>query len=296
MVPQIATTGARLASRARTNREAMAGACAPAIQSSVLQPTASRYPGRAPDAWLENGAKKRVSTISSQGSGRAVRRAATGAINRLRELVARSSKIVEQVRQRFAGEKIANRLVSLHDPDARPIRKRKLAQPTEFGYTVQYGELTSSTKKGARGLLLPPKLGVGSVSENILLEENAAEITGLEFGLVEASFDAGFTVKATAATMAEVGGEIFVAGSKKNAGSRHTRRRRASYRVAARVVSPISSASRRKALTTERRGGRSDLVQLDGTGLRPGHGFPAATQTAQVADLRTAQAVLPHHP
>lgn len=52
--------------------------------------------------------------------GRASGRAATSAINRSRDLVARSSKVVEQVRRRFAGEKIANRLVSLHDPDARP--------------------------------------------------------------------------------------------------------------------------------------------------------------------------------
>lgn len=170
-------------------------------------------------------------TTSCQPGGQALGRAATGAINRLRELVVRSSKIVEQVRQRFAGQKIANRLVSLHDPDARPIRKGKLAQPTEFGYTVQYCELTSNTKKGARGLLLPPKLGVGSVSENILLEGTAAEIKELQLELAEAAFDGGFTLKATAATMAELSGDIFIAGSKKNAGSKRTRRRRASYRV-----------------------------------------------------------------
>lgn len=170
-------------------------------------------------------------TTSCRPGGQAAGRAATGAISRLQELVVRSSKIVEQVRQRFAGQKIANRLVSLHDPDARPIRKGKLAQPTEFGYTVQFGELTSSTKKGARGLLLPPKLGVGSVSENILLEGTAAEIKELQLELAEAAFDGGFTLKATAATMAELSGDIFIAGSKKNAGSKRTRRRRASYRV-----------------------------------------------------------------
>jgi hypothetical protein len=31
----------------------------------------------------------------------------------------------------------ATRLVSLHDPDARPIRKRRLGKPVEFGYKAQ---------------------------------------------------------------------------------------------------------------------------------------------------------------
>ena len=36
-------------------------------------------------------------------------------------------------------EKISDRLVSLSDPDARPIRKGKLGKPGEFGYIVQIG-------------------------------------------------------------------------------------------------------------------------------------------------------------
>jgi IS5 family transposase len=31
----------------------------------------------------------------------------------------------------------ATRLVSLHDPDARPIRKGRLGKPVEFGYNAQ---------------------------------------------------------------------------------------------------------------------------------------------------------------
>lgn len=205
----------------------------------------------------------------AQPAGRAV----IGAINRLQELVLRSGKIVEQVRQRFAGQKIANRLVSLHDPDARPIRKGKLAQPTEFGYTVQYGELTTSTKRGARGLLLPPKLGVGSVSENVLLEQNAAEIKELQLELVEAAFDAGFGVKATAATMAELGGDIFITGSKKNAGSLRTRRRRASYRV--------GCEGRIAHLKREYGGGRSRLKGEEGARIWSGW-------TALAYDVATA--------
>ena len=42
-------------------------------------------------------------------------------------------------RQRLAGQVPdgATRLVSLHDPDARPIRKGRLGKPVEFGYKAQ---------------------------------------------------------------------------------------------------------------------------------------------------------------
>jgi transposase, IS5 family len=45
----------------------------------------------------------------------------------------RCEKVARQIRQRVAGEKITDRIVSLHDPDARPIRKGKLGKPTESG-------------------------------------------------------------------------------------------------------------------------------------------------------------------
>ena len=32
---------------------------------------------------------------------------------------------------------LATRLVSLHDPDARPIRKGRIDRPVEFGYKAQ---------------------------------------------------------------------------------------------------------------------------------------------------------------
>lgn len=45
----------------------------------------------------------------------------------------------------------AARLVSIADPDARPIRKGKLGNPTEFGYVAQICEVTENTRKRARG-------------------------------------------------------------------------------------------------------------------------------------------------
>ena len=48
-------------------------------------------------------------------------------------------RIAAQTRQRLAGvdPRRATRLVSLHDPDARPIRKGRLGKPVEFGYKAQ---------------------------------------------------------------------------------------------------------------------------------------------------------------
>lgn len=51
----------------------------------------------------------------------------------------RVAQIARQTRQRLAGivPDGATRLVSLHDPDARPIRKGRLGKPVEFGYKAQ---------------------------------------------------------------------------------------------------------------------------------------------------------------
>jgi IS5 family transposase len=55
------------------------------------------------------------------------------AARQLEELAARCQKVAEQIDRRVRGLKISDRLVSISDPDARPIRKGKLGKPTEFG-------------------------------------------------------------------------------------------------------------------------------------------------------------------
>ena len=73
----------------------------------------------------------------------------------LEQLADRCEKVAAQIKQRVAGEPITDRLVSLSDPDARPIRKGKLGKPNEFGYVSQLCEVTENTRRGARGLILP---------------------------------------------------------------------------------------------------------------------------------------------
>jgi len=61
------------------------------------------------------------------------------AINELDTLIARATQVVAQTRRRVAGDKVdsATRLVSLHEPDARPIKKGRLGKPVEFGSKAQ---------------------------------------------------------------------------------------------------------------------------------------------------------------
>ena len=47
----------------------------------------------------------------------------------LEEVADRCEKVARQIKQRVAGEPIKDRIVSLADPDARPIRKGKLGKP-----------------------------------------------------------------------------------------------------------------------------------------------------------------------
>jgi IS5 family transposase len=147
----------------------------------------------------------------------------------LAEIIARARRVIEQIAMRFAGQKIPNRLVSIFDPDARPIRRGKLDKPNEFGYLVQFAEVTANTQRGARGILLPPKLEAGSTPENTLLPATVAELGRLGIKVKEAAFDAGFLRDKTEQVLAGV--TAFIVGSSDNAGSRRTRRRLARYRV-----------------------------------------------------------------
>jgi IS5 family transposase len=78
---------------------------------------------------------------------RAVGRALTGrmrgrlrrALGELAVSIERTATVTAQARSRLAGQMPdgATRLVSLHDPDARPIRKGRIDKPAGFGYKAQ---------------------------------------------------------------------------------------------------------------------------------------------------------------
>ena len=79
-------------------------------------------------------ARRTLRAYGDEASGRA-----RAAVDELERTAARTRKIAEQTRQRLGGVTPdgATRVVSLHDPDARPISKGRLGKPTEFGYKAQ---------------------------------------------------------------------------------------------------------------------------------------------------------------
>jgi IS5 family transposase len=166
-------------------------------------------------------------------SPRATNGTAARAIERLGQLVERAQTVVDQIERRVRAAPIPNRLVSFADPDARPVRRGKIATPTQFGYVSQLAELTATTAPGARGLILPPVTRAGSCHENELLPTTLAGLGRLGLRPREAAVDAGFGVLATREAFAPHGTCVFVVGSATNTGSRRTRRRLARFRVGA---------------------------------------------------------------
>jgi transposase, IS5 family len=150
------------------------------------------------------------------------------AARRLDEQADLAEKVCRQITQRLAGEKITDRLVSLADPDARPIGKGKLGKRYEFGYVFQLAELTANTRRGARGLILPAASQIGSPNESELLPATAAELDRLDLKPLEVALDGGFPVDAANQHFPDA--NVFVAG-RQHPPSRRPKKRLASYRA-----------------------------------------------------------------
>jgi transposase, IS5 family len=125
--------------------------------------------------------------------------------------------------------KITDRLVSISDPDARPIRKGKLGKPTEFGYVAQIAEVTENTRRGARGFILPAATRPGNPAENTLLPDTIKELDRLAIRPRELVCDGGFQAGPTRDTVPE-NTSVFISG-RHESGSRRTRKRQARYRT-----------------------------------------------------------------
>ena len=172
-------------------------------------------------------ARRLATQARRKARGRGAQRKLAAA-RRLEQAADRAETIVTQITQRLAGERIADRVVSLADPDARPIGKGKLGKPYEFGYVFQLAELTPHTRRGARGLLLPAASRIGSPNEAELLPTTVAELDRLRLKPREAAFDGGFPAEPTTAELPDT--DVFVAGQQQPR-SRRSRKRLAGYRA-----------------------------------------------------------------
>lgn len=91
-------------------------------------------------------------------------------------LVERTNRVIAQARCRVNGDQPdgATRLISLHEPDARPIRKGRLGKPVEFGYKAQVMD-------NAAGIILDYSVHIGNPSDTGLLRP-AIERLNAQFG------------------------------------------------------------------------------------------------------------------
>jgi IS5 family transposase len=121
----------------------------------------------------------REATAVARNAKRALRRASGRrkarlhqAINHLDTLIGRTQRVVAQARSRLAGvmPESATRLVSLHDADARPIRKGRLGKPVEFGYKAQIVD-------NADGVVLDHTVEIGNPADAPQLAPAITRIT-----------------------------------------------------------------------------------------------------------------------
>jgi len=136
-------------------------------------------------------AKRALGRAAGQRKGRLGR-----AVNELQTVIKRATAVVAQTRSRLAGvmPESASRLVSLHDPDARPIRKGRLGKPVEFGYKAQIVD-------NADGVILDHTVHIGNPADAPQLAPAIERITRrtgrvpravtADRGYGEASVDAG---------------------------------------------------------------------------------------------------------
>jgi transposase, IS5 family len=88
---------------------------------------------------------RQVQVVARNARRALARRPGDGRLGRLvgelEETITATTRLLAQTDQRLAGNRvIADRLVSLSDPDARPIRKGKPRTPTQFGYSLLLAE------------------------------------------------------------------------------------------------------------------------------------------------------------
>jgi transposase, IS5 family len=110
-------------------------------------------------ARVARNARRALARAGGQASGKLTR-----LLDDLQTTVGRTGQVIGQTRTRLAGGTPdgATRLVSLHDPDARPIVKGRLGKPVEFGYKAQVAD-------NPDGVVLDYRVEVGNPADAPLL-------------------------------------------------------------------------------------------------------------------------------
>jgi transposase, IS5 family len=145
-----------------------------------------------------------VQAVLRNARGGLARRPGDGRLERLvgelDETISHTGRLLAQTDQRLAGNRvIPDRLVSLSDPDARPIRKGKPQHPTQFGYSLLVAE-------DERGFICDHQLQQGNppdAPQLVPAVRRVAEGTGRVAATVVG--DRGFGTAANDRALAELG-------------------------------------------------------------------------------------------
>ena len=203
-----------------------------------------------------------VQRLAARARASARGRGARAKLRAAAKLAGRCRTVAEQIDRRARGLKITDRLVSIADPDARPIRKGKLGKPTEFGYVAQICEVTEHTRRGARGFILPAGHAPGNPAENRLLPQTAAELDRAGISLREIVGDGGCLPGPTKDAFPDLASEQIQLSGRHEPGSRRTRKRRARYRTG--IEGRISHLKRRYGLRRTRLKGHDGMKTWTG--------------------------------
>lgn len=146
--------------------------------------------------------------VVGMNTRRSLRRAGIGASGRaaalvcdLEEAVATLEVVIAQTKVRLSGSVPdgSRRVVSLHDTDARPIRKGRLGRPVEFGYKAQVLDNTD-------GIVLDHEVMIGNPSDAPLLAPAIGRVIEL-FGRTPraATADRGYGEASVEEELSELG-------------------------------------------------------------------------------------------
>ena len=141
----------------------------------------------------------------------------------LQTTIQRTRRLLDQARTRLAGGMPAgsSRLVSLHDPDARPIRKGRIGRPVEFGYKAQVAD-------NPQGIVVDHTIMIGNPPDAPLLAPAIGRViarTGKPPGAVTA--DRGYGEAGVEREVAALGVARIVSPRKGRAGPARQRVERA---------------------------------------------------------------------
>jgi IS5 family transposase len=147
----------------------------------------------------------------------------TAALAEIDRVTALLDAVITQTRVRVGGKVPdgSTRVVSLHDPDARPIRKGRLGRPVEFGYKAQVAD-------NVDGIVIDHQVIVGNPADAPLLTPAIARIK-TRFGKAPRAVtaDRGYGEASVDVALADHGVKYVAIPRKGKAGAERTKAQRA---------------------------------------------------------------------